>query len=74
VSAGDTPLRNRSSRTLEPDSGGRKPGIARVLACCLLARALASRVTKTAGVVAALGVVAAVPYAVVELVAWQLAF
>jgi hypothetical protein len=44
------------------------------LAWCLLACALANRVTKTAGVVAVLGVLAAVPYAVMELVAWQLVF
>ena len=45
-----------------------------MLAWCLLACALASRVTKTAGVVAVLGVLAAVPYAAIELVAWQLVF
>jgi hypothetical protein len=41
---------------------------------CLIACALASRVTKTAGVVAVLGVLTAAPYALIELVAWQLAF
>ena len=48
--------------------------VAAVVALVAIVAALTCRTTKTVGVVAALGVLAAGPYAILELVTWQLAF